>query len=85
LIGSPLEKEILAACKTYRYMGRVFLAPPWPEIYATDTERKQTLDEAVNTYGLMVEAYEDCGYEVVEIPRESAAVRADFVLSELTS
>jgi predicted ATPase len=85
LIGSPLEKEILTACRTYRYADRVFLAPPWPEIYATDTERKQTLDEAVKTYGLMVEAYEDCGYEVVEIPRKSAAVRADFVLNELSS
>ncbi len=85
LIGSSLEDEILAACRTYRYADRVFLAPPWPEIYTTDTERKQTLDEAVNTYGLMVEAYEDCGYEVVEIPRVSAAQRADFVLKELSS
>ena len=63
----------------------MFLAPPWPEIYATDTERKQTLDEAVKTYGLMVEAYEDCGYEVVEVPRVSPVERADFVLSGLTS
>ncbi len=85
LIGSPLEDEILTGCRTYRYADRVFLAPPWPEIYATDAERKQTLDEAVKTYGLMVEAYEDCGYEVVEIPRVSPAQRADFVLKMLSS
>jgi predicted ATPase len=85
LIGSPMENEILTDCRTYRYADRVFLAPPWQEIYATDTERKQTLDEAVKTYGLMVEAYEDCGYEVVEIPRASPAQRADFVLTTLAS
>ena len=47
------------ACDSYRYLRSVFLGPPWPEIYATDTDRKQTLDEAMDTYGLMVEAYED--------------------------
>jgi predicted ATPase len=85
LIGSPLEDEISTACYRYRYSDRVFLAPPWPEIYTTDTERKQTLDEAVNTYGLMVEAYEDCSYEVVEIPRVPPAQRADFVLKMMSS
>lgn len=85
LIGSPLEDEILTACDSYRYLGWAFLTPPWPEIYATDAERKQTLDEAVNTYGLMVKAYEDCGYDVVEIPRLSPAQRADFVLTMLAS
>jgi len=85
LIESPFEDEILAACERYRYATRVFLAPPWQEIYLMDAERKQTYDEAVRTYGLMVEAYEDCGYEVEEVPRVSAAQRADFVLSNLSS
>jgi predicted ATPase len=85
LIGSPLEKEIFAACARYRYMGRVFLAPPWQEIYTTDAERKQTYDEVVKTHHMMGEAYEDCGYEVVEIPRASPAQRADFIVNMLSS
>jgi predicted ATPase len=84
LIGSQLEDEIATACDRYRYADRVFLAPPWPEIYTTDTERKQTLDEAVERYGLMVEAYEDCGYEVVEIPRGPPVCRADFILNSVS-
>jgi predicted ATPase len=84
-IGSPLEDEIFAVCQLHRYATQVFLAPPWREIFTTDTERKQTYYEAVRTYGLMVEAYEDCGYEVVEVPRVSAAQRADFVVSMLSS
>jgi predicted ATPase len=85
LIGSPLEKEIFAACERYRYIGRVFLAPPWQEIYATDAERKQTYDEVVKTYHLMCESYKDCGYEVVEIPLASPAQRADFIVNMLSS
>jgi len=85
LIGSPLTDEILTACQGYRYTTLAFLAPPWQEIYATDVARKQSYDEAVRTYGLMVEAYVDCGYEVVEIPRVDPAQRADFILSMLSS
>jgi predicted ATPase len=81
LVGLPMEEEIMAACLNYRYERRAFLAPPWREIYRTDGERWQTYEEAVETYGVMVRAYEDCGYEVVDIPRATPAERADFVLS----
>ena len=66
-----------------RYSGRIFLALPWQEIYATDAERKQPYSEAVRTYELMAEAYEDCGYEVVEIPKASPKIRADFIVSTM--
>jgi predicted ATPase len=85
LVGLPMEDEIFAACTAYRYATRVFLAPPWQEIYATDTERQQSYDEAVRTYGQMVEAYEACGYEVMEIPRTSPAERADSILGMLVN
>jgi predicted ATPase len=80
LAGLAIEEEILAACLQYRYAARVFLAPPWGEIYARDTERLQDFDEAVRTYELMVAAYRDCGYDVVEIPRVSPGDRADLFL-----
>ncbi len=83
LIGSPLEDEIVAACRMYRYEEHAFLAPPWEEIYSTDEERKQTFGEAVRTYGLMVKAYGDCGYEVVEIPRALPKERAEFIVGKL--
>jgi predicted ATPase len=83
LVGLSIEDEILDACRKYRYSERVFLAPPWQEIYATDAERKQPYSEAVKTYELMVEAYADCGYKVVEIPKTSPEMRADFIVSML--
>lgn len=84
LVGLP-EARIVEACRRYRYARRVFLAPPWQEIYVVDEERRQSFDEAVRTYALMVRVYEECGYEVVEIPRVAVAERADFVLGVIAA
>ena len=85
LIRSSLESEIQEACRTYRYASRVFLAPPWKEIYETDTERKQSYEEAVRTYEQMTLAYQDCGYELIEIPRLDVTSRADFILEHMVA
>lgn len=83
LIRSLQEREILEASRIYRYASRVFLAPPWREIYETDAARKQSYEEAVRTYEQMDRAYQDCGYELIEIPRLDIASRAEFILDHL--
>jgi predicted ATPase len=82
LVGLSRELEHNAAqmCNRHRYWRRVFLAPPWREIYETDSERKQSFDEAVTTCNLMQKTYEDCGYEVVRLPLVSVEERAAFLL-----
>lgn len=72
---------ISSACQTFRYNRKAFLLPPWPEIYTTDSERKQTLDQAIETYHLMLAAYRDCDYEIVEVPEGAVEFRADFILN----
>jgi predicted ATPase len=69
-----------AAAATFRYHRRVFIAPPWPDIFQQDTERKQSLGEAVRTYESMVEVHGGYGYELVELPRSSVEQRVRFVL-----
>lgn len=71
---------IASACRQFRYNRRAFILPPWPEIYSTDSERKQTLDEAIETYHMMLAAYQDCEYEVIEVPRGAVERRANFIL-----
>ncbi len=83
LIGLPLFEELQTACRLYRYNPRVFLAPPWKEIYATDSERKQTYAEAVATYEMMAEVYREYGYQPIELPKTNPQQRANFVLAEL--
>jgi predicted ATPase len=59
----------------------VFLAPPWPEIYETDPERRHGLDVA--EYSRLLETYPSLGYEVLILPNVGVSERADFILNTL--
>lgn len=83
LIGLADQATLKRACDQYRYAPRVFLAPAWPEIYKPDAERKQDFAEAERTANLMREVYEECGYEVVELPRTTVGERVEFILTNL--
>ncbi len=61
----------------------MFLAPPWPEIYVTDSERRHGLDDAIAEYQHLLTAYPLLGYEVTILPKISVRERADFVLDAL--
>jgi predicted ATPase len=43
--------------QTHRYHRRVFLAPPWPELYTIDRERRHNPAAAVNEYFRLLKAY----------------------------
>ncbi len=70
----------MEAVEKYRYNARIFMFPTWPEIYQHEEERKQGFDEAVRTYEAMVIAYQECGYQGVEVPKTSVSERADFIV-----
>jgi predicted ATPase len=83
LAGRPIPPHMHAAAQTFRYHRRVFVAPPWPEIYEQDAERKQTLDEAERAYDACLKVYREYGYELVALPRTTVEERARFVLDAL--
>ena len=60
LTGEPM----LAIAQKYRFHERVFIAPPWPEIYVTDAERHHSFDTAVAEYQRLLEVYSSLGYDV---------------------
>jgi predicted ATPase len=76
----PVPAYFKKAAETFRYNGRVFIAPPWQEIFQQDRERKQDFDEAVRTYEVLAETYRAFGYELIELPRVPVAERVRFVL-----
>lgn len=80
LTGEPVVAPLAAA---HRYYQRAFLAPPWPEIYVTDCERRHDFDKAVAEYSRLLDVYPSLGYEVVVLPKVTVADRADFVLTVL--
>ena len=77
------EPALETLARPHPYHRRVFLTPPWPEIYGTDPERRHGLGAAMAEYGRLLEAYPALGYEVVVLPKTSVAERADFVLGTL--
>ncbi len=74
---------LTALRQSHRYHQRVFLAPPWPEIYVTDPERRHGLDAALVEYSRLLKAYSSLGYEIAFLPKVGLVERADFVLSVL--
>jgi predicted ATPase len=77
------EPALAATRRSQPYHRRVFMAPPWPEIYVTDSERRHSLDAGVAEYHRLVDAYPALGYEVTILPKFSVAERAEFVLRTL--
>ena len=80
LTGEP-TLDLLA--QAHRYHSRVFLAPPSPEIYVTDPERRHGFDQAIAEYRRLLVVYPALGYEVIVLPKVNVAARADFVLHTL--
>lgn len=80
-----VEESLLAEAKVHRYHKKIFILPPWQEIYETDNERKQTWEEAQATFNHMKSVYERLGYEVVEIPKTTVEQRYQFILEALRS
>ncbi|MGF7149734.1 putative ATPase [Sphingomonas zeicaulis] len=83
LCGLPVPPHMHRAAALYRYNPTVFLAPFWADIYATDTERRQSHAEAEATAAAMITAYEAAGYRVVPLPRAPVAHRVAFVRAEI--
>jgi predicted ATPase len=77
------EPALARVRRSHRYHQRVFFAPPWPEIYVTDSERQHGFDAAVAEYQRLVVAYPALGYEITVLPKVGVAERAEIILRTL--
>lgn len=77
--GPALEK----LGTTHRYHRRVFLTPPWPEIYRNDEDRKHGFEAAAAEYERLLAAYPALGYETTILPKITVEERADCILANL--
>jgi len=77
------ESLLSRLSQTYRYHESVFLAPPWPEIYLQDEERRHGFEAALREFERLQRAYPALGYRVLLLPKTGVAERADFVLNTL--
>jgi len=74
------ESVLTTLGEEHRYHRHVFIAPPWPEIFVKDPERRHGFDDAALEHDHLVAVYSSLGYEVVMLPKTGTSERADFVL-----
>jgi predicted ATPase len=80
LTGEPAVQHL---GRLHRYNRRVFLVPPWPEIYTLDQERRHGLTEALAEYDRLIHVYPSLGYDIRVLPKVSVAERANWLLAAL--
>ena len=79
LSGLAVPAHMEKAATDLRYNARVFIAPPWREIFHQDAERKQDFAEAVRTCDAMTAVYRDLGYDLIVLPCAPVEDRVRFV------
>ena len=80
--GTEYPKFFNTACERNSY-DKIFLLPPWREIYTNDNERYETFEEAESIYSFLKKTYLFYNYKIVEVPKLSVKYRCDFILNNL--
>lgn len=80
--GNEYPEVFTEVCKKYVY-ERVFILPPWKDIYTSDNERYETYEEAVKIHDFVVESYKRSGYDAIEVPLGNLKERTSFILNHL--
>ena len=81
-IGDSYPAFFDLACKEYRYT-KVFVLPPWEEIYESDEARYENYDQAKLIYTHLQETYNNYGYQLIVVPKGTVEERVNFILQNL--
>jgi len=71
------------ACFNYQY-DKIFILPPWPDIYLQDNERYETFKEAEELFDYLIDGYQKYKYDLHEIPFGTLEERAQFIIDNIT-
>lgn len=82
-IGDSYPAFFDDACQNHKYT-KIFMLPPWKEIYISDAERYETYDQAVLIHQHLEETYRSYGYDLIEIPKDTVINRVAFVLEQIS-
>lgn len=82
-IGDRYPSFFDTACKEHKYT-KIFILPPWEEIYTSDTERYENFEQAKNIDTHLVATYQNYGYELIEVPKDSVDNRILFILDKIS-
>ena len=81
--GKEVSHQLKRAITANHYAKRVFLTPPWRQIFQNDQIRTETFEEAETIHRYIVDAYLDNGYEPIDLPFDVPEKRIAFILKSL--
>ncbi|OCB77933.1 AAA family ATPase [Flavobacterium crassostreae] len=81
-IGTDYPKEFDSLCKEFRY-SKVFILPPWPEIYVQDQARYENFQQALQIQEHLITTYQTYGYQLLEVPKDTVDNRILFILDRI--
>ena len=81
-VGQTPPAHFNAACATHIY-SKVFIFPPWEEIYVNDNERYEKFDQAKLIHNHLIATYHKYGYKLLEVPKNILNLRVSFILKNL--
>ena len=77
------EAVVAPLAQTFPYHRKVFLTPPWPEIWIRDSARLHDLADVEAEYAQLAAAWPALGYEVYVLPRIGVNERVEWMLKRL--
>jgi predicted ATPase len=81
--GKEISPQLNLALEENQYAKKVFLTPPWPQIFQNDQIRTETFEAAERIHQFIVKAYLNYGYELIDLPFVSPDERIEFILKSL--
>jgi predicted ATPase len=82
-IGDSYPAFFDAACRENIY-SKIFVLPPWEEIYESDEARYENYEQAKLIYNHLIETYLNYGYELIEVPKDTVDKRILFILDKIS-
>jgi len=82
-IGDSYPVHFDQACRENKYT-KIFILPPWEEIYVSDDARYENYEQAKLLYNHLTETYEKYGYNLIDVPKDTVDNRILFILGQLS-
>jgi len=85
LFDSDLDSydKIRSTHLTCRYNNKVFITPPWQEIYRNDAERDQSFEQSIEVYQRLDNWYRKHNYDIIILPKDTIENRVKFILGQV--
>lgn len=78
-----VSDRAVVAIAAHRYSDRVYLVPPWEELFENDLERNHSFADACAEYDALLRGYPAHGYQTMIIPKGEVADRVGWLENEL--